>query len=51
MPPVRQHRHDPVAGELVHRAADTANYHCRTIDQIVMISRSRLPTAAAMSIE
>ena len=29
-----EHRHDPVAGELVHRAAIALNHHRRTVDQI-----------------
>ena len=47
-----EHRHDAVAGELVHRAA-VPLHHCRAWStSSAMISRSRsAPTAAAMSIE
>ena len=48
-----KHRHDPVAGELVHRAAVTAAPPpSQRSTSSVMISRSGSgPTAAAMSIE
>jgi hypothetical protein len=31
---VPEHRHDPVTGELVHRAAVTLHDNCRAIDQL-----------------
>ena len=47
-----EHRHDPVAGELVHRAAIALHHHRARLTNSAMISRSRsAPTAAAMSIE
>ena len=47
-----EHRHDAVAGELVHRAAVPLHHRRARLTNSAMISRSRsAPTAAAMSIE
>jgi hypothetical protein len=49
----REHGHDPVARELVHRAAVPLHYCRSAVGEVGHeISRSRsAPTAAAMSIE